>query len=232
MFRTQFLITVTGADERVSIGSLVALARSNPLVEIGLLYTATPEGRNRYPGLSWLREAAAALSGRCAIHVCGSGARRRLLEGDLLDLVRHAPRVQVNGAVTVQEASLLAAMVDELITQHNPNNAHLLDVAAPNHSLLVDGSGGRGISPQSWVRPDTVKNVGFAGGLGPDNLAGELEKISRVAGASAWVDMEGRLRTADDWFDIGLARRAVDVFTAATTAPTPTTAPRRAAVRP
>ena len=99
------LITLTGADERTDIDALVELVRTNPLVEIGLLYTATPEGRPRYPSRAWLRDAATALSGRCAIHVCGGGTRRELLAGELGDLTRHAPRV-LNGILGVEEATM------------------------------------------------------------------------------------------------------------------------------
>lgn len=144
---------------------------------------------------------AAALSGRVAIHVCGGAARRELLEGGLSDLVRHAPRVQVNGGLTVEEAEQAAGLVGTLITQHHALNAKLLQVKASNHSLLVDGSAGRGLSPEAWTAPATSKPVGFAGGLGKDNLVMEYPRIAEVAMAGAWTDMEGKLRV-DDWFSV------------------------------
>ena len=79
-----------------------------------------------------------------------------------------------------------------------------------NHALLVDGSGGRGVSPESWARPETYKQVGFAGEMGPENLALELPRIALVAASESWVDMEGKLRPAD-WFDIGVARECVSL---------------------
>lgn len=87
-----------------------------------------------------------------------------------------------------------------------------LDILGPGeHQLLVDASGGRGVSPAEWTRPNTTRAVGFAGGLGPDNLAGELPRIAAVARGPWWVDMETKLRT-DDWFDIALAERCSDAF--------------------
>lgn len=204
-------ITLTGADEHTDIDELLELANRHPAVEIGLLYTATPEGRPRYPSLPWLLQAASALSGRVAIHVCGAGARSALQSGDLRSLLRHAPRVQVNGQLYCGEAELLALKVGTLITQHNAVNQSLLIVRARNHDLLVDSSGGRGLSPADWTPPVTSKNVGFAGGMGPDNLATELARIQSVAKSGSWADMEGKLRV-DDWFSVPLARQCAEVF--------------------
>lgn len=207
-------ITITGADEKTSISGLVDLCFAYPLTEVGLLYTVTPEGRNRYPSFEWLDAATEALAGRCALHVCGSGARAQLRSGHLRCLTERAPRVQVNGVVGVDDATQLASMVDTLITQHNPANISLIDAPISNHVLLVDGSGGRGVSPVEWIRPTTGKVVGFAGGLGPANLGDELCKIALVADGDWWVDMEGKLRQ-DDWFDMTAAQNVVAQFHAA-----------------
>lgn len=207
-------ITLTGADERTSIDALVSLALDCSVVEIGLLFTASPEGRNRYPSLDWLKDAAQALSGRCAIHVCGGAARAMLKAGELAPVTLHAPRVQVNGVIPPADLPSLADRVDTLITQHCPSNSGLVHAPVDNHVLLVDGSGGRGISPEAWERPSTNKDVGFAGGLGPGNLCDELCRIGVVASGEWWVDMEGKLRK-DDWFDVAAARSAAELFSAA-----------------
>lgn len=212
-------ITLTGADERTLIQDLIHLVDHHPSVEIGLLYTATPEGRNRYPSIEWLESTARILKGRCAIHVCGGTARRQLIAGHLDQLTSYAPRVQVNGVLTADEAQACASRVGTLITQHNAKNAHLVALGLPNHALLIDGSGGQGISPETWEAPVTHKPVGFAGGMGPDNLAAELQRIGDSAKRNAWVDMEGKLRTLtpsgrQDWFDIEKARACAETFDA------------------
>jgi phosphoribosylanthranilate isomerase len=84
-------------------------------------------------------------------------------------------------------------------------------VKATNHCILIDDSGGRGISPSIWSAPHTSKQIGFAGGLGLDNLAGELEKIHAVAGTGSWVDMEGKLRT-HDLFDLDKAEACINIL--------------------
>lgn len=204
-------ITLTGADERTQIEDLAHLLDDFPEVEIGLLYTATPEGRQRYPSRIWLAQAARALSGRVALHICGRDARRELLGGLLSDLTRHAPRVQVNGRLEVAEVEVLARLVGTLITQHNAANASLVQAVALNHALLVDSSGGRGVSPHAWVAPKTDKVVGFAGGLGPDNIQVEYTRIEWVAKPGAWLDMEGKLRV-NDWFSLSMAHRCAQLF--------------------
>jgi len=196
-------VTLTGADERTDIEALVRLATDYPALEVGLLYTATPEGRNRYPSLPWLDGASQALSGRFALHVCGHAARAELLNGcaELLRVISRSRRVQVNGDVGHAELPLLAARVPELITQFQAARTDLREDSVANHSLLVDASGGRGISPAQWERPSTSKDVGYAGGLGPDNIRDQLPRIAAVAEGRYWIDMEGQLRT-NDWFDL------------------------------
>jgi len=198
---TPSIITLTGADERTNLDDLVRLVGRNQNVEIGLLYSANTEGRNRYPSLEWLAQASAALSGRCAIHVCGREARNRLVAGTITDLTNNAARVQVNGRVEPGEVAAIAAKVTILLTQHTPANDGLKDLRIYNHHLLVDDSGGAGKSPGQWIHPDTHKQVGFAGGLGPDNLELELQKIMLVTRSAFWIDMESALRT-NDWFDL------------------------------
>lgn len=223
-------ITLTGADERTDIDELRQFAARFPEVELGLLYTLTPEGRPRYPSREWLVTAATALSGRVAIHVCGGGARRALLDGHLDDLTRHAPRVQVNGRLEVAEAEALAKLVGTLMTQHNGTNAQLLRVRAPNHALLIDASGGRGVSPDAWLPPETDKLIGFAGGMGPDNLVDEYRRIEPVARPGAWSDMEGKLR-ANDWFSMLLAERCSTIHHELRAVDAAAEAPRRMRMR-
>lgn len=204
-------ITLTGADERTSIESLVMLADMG--AEIGLLFSLSPEGRNRFPSLSWILEVADTLKDRVALHVCGSGARKLLFSGHLCEVTGWVGRVQVNGRVSVGELEcLLGALPGKtIITQHNAGNESLLGVVG-EHVVLVDGSGGRGLLPEEWCAPSTEKAVGFAGGLGPQTLWEELPKILLVAREGWWVDMEGKLRDADDWFDMGLATLAVQIW--------------------
>ena len=216
--RNAVSITFTGADERTSIAELQDLAL-HPAVEIGLLFTVSPDGRNRYPSTDWLKAATAALHGVYAIHVCGGRAKALLAAGELSWLVEGAGRIQVNGRSNDQDLSpawvesICLAHPDKIIiTQHCEGNDGLLGVRAINHEVLVDGSGGRGLSPASWIRPVTGKPVGYAGGIGPENITETLNTIEQLCNPRPWwIDFEGKLRT-DDWFDVTLARKSLSLF--------------------
>lgn len=198
-------ITLTGADERTDVSELAKL-----YAEIGFLYTTTPEGRNRYPRWEWIRETSLCMRA-ASLHICGRGARKLLIEGKLA--VSGFQRLQINGMLSADELLHFCAMYPRhtIITQHNSANAHLKDVQADNHVLLVDNSGGLGISPDSWIPPKTSKRVGFAGGLGPDNLAHELRHIQAASRRGWSVDMESKLRV-DDRFSISLAAQCLSIF--------------------
>ncbi len=63
-------------------------------------------------------------------------------------------------------------------------------------SLLFDASYGNGITPVSWQRPVYFEHYqGYAGGLSPENVTENLDKIAKVAGnrRDIWIDAEGRL---------------------------------------
>jgi hypothetical protein len=206
-------ITLTGADERTPVESLTALADRG--AEIGLLYTHSPDGRKRYPEIAWIDAVAGILKGRVALHVCGVRARAELAGGVLDRLVKHVERIQVNGPMMRETVAAICRLYPQhtIITQHMPGNGDLFDLEYPNHALLVDGSGGRGIAPKHWCPPFApLKPIGFAGGLSPATLPQQLPRIAAVAGFLPWIDLESGLRDEQDWFDVKLANDAVTIF--------------------
>jgi len=206
-------MTVTGADSKTSIDDLVQFTLHRPWLEVGLLFSEGP-AQNRYPHRPWLFECLSALKGRAAFHICGTKARQSFLVGDIDDLAGLAGRVQLNGTLDATTVTLASQRVSILITQHNTAYEPLATLDLQNHWLLVDESGGRGIAPKSWVRPVTTKAVGFAGGLGPMSLAAQLPFINAAAEEDPrwWIDMEGQLRTSDDWCDIHRVRQCTVTF--------------------
>lgn len=204
-------VTLTGVDVRTD------LAQLPDDCEIGVLYTETQDGRNRYPAWGDLLQILVGLAKkdrRVAIHVCGRMARNRLMAGELEAMSLLSRRFQVNGVVTPDTLEVICDRYPEheIVTQYTAANVGLLAVTRKNHAVLVDASGGRGLSPASWVRPETTKPVGFAGGLGPDNIKRELSRIHAVAVDPWWIDMEGKLRDEDDWFDVGRAHAVMEAI--------------------
>lgn len=206
-------VTFTGADEHTPLDALLALA-ANPRVELGLLYTYDPEGRHRYMTRKLLRDIAARIGeiGNLAIHVCGQRARQEMAAREIDDVLKYAHRIQVNGPITPAEVEALCCRYPDrtIITQHVGSNSILAsDVVAANHAILMDASGGRGIAPDKWDRLRTNKAVGFAGGLSPENVIMQVRNIQRVARSGWWIDMEGKLRDSEDWFNIERAGAVV-----------------------
>ena len=116
------------------------------------------------------------------------------------------------------------------IFQYNNNTSDAIAKlfnANARFSVLYDASGGRGIAPNSWHAP-LYSNVpqGYSGGMSPENVVANLDKISDVAKrpvaqykgndtiykmeerSDIWIDAEGKLKT-DDKFDVVRARQYI-----------------------
>lgn len=206
-------ITFTGVDRRTTKGEIEGLL-ADPRVEIGILVSAHPDGRNRYMEPEEILRALEWCDGRAALHLCGNIPRMSALAGDLDAMIAMAGRIQVNGTLPTHLVADFCRVFPrhEIITQHTDRNYRLLGVGANNHSVLVDGSGGRGISPAGWVRPMTGKSVGFAGGLGPDNIATEIARIYEMAREPFWIDMEGKIRDGNDWFSVWACHNVLEAI--------------------
>lgn len=89
-----------------------------------------------------------------------------------------------------------------------------LDRKGVNFSLLYDSSYGAGISPESWNSPVYMNHPqGYAGGLSPENVSENLDKIAKVAGSRTdiWIDAEGKLKIpGTKTFDIQRAKQYIN----------------------
>lgn len=225
--------TLTGLDEKTPLNEIDSLSRQFPIVEWGFLYSPKRQGHpGRYPSVEFLRNAFKELPAhvKVALHVCGAGVPQLIdaepVVSELVQLVgQRGGRVQLNFNARTTEDKFTVAQIHaciarhpdvQFITQHNGANANvwlpLKDL--PNHAVLFDASGGKGISADQWLPPLDGMRCGYAGGLGPDNVSAELTKIRAVAGtAPFWIDMEGKLRDSDDWFDLGVSKAVLQAVT-------------------
>lgn len=111
--------------------------------------------------------------------------------------------------------TVIASFPDQkFILQYNERTKNAVDAlhkTGANFSLLFDASGGRGIDAENWqspVYPDNHKQ-GYSGGLSPENIKTNLDKIAQVAGKHIiWTDAEGKLKT-DDKFDASRAKQYI-----------------------
>jgi len=215
--------TLTGIDQSVSLEALRQLVQEYPFVEFGVLYSKTRAGKGRYPALDWIdylaNNAEELGLPRLALHICGTAVGEFIEGGDIVQLASKFGRIQLNfrsekfETDAIVRAIQLVAPQCRVITQVNDANANLGERLryrnCYNHEMLFDKSGGKGISPDDWPAVDRISGgkYGYAGGLGPENLAAELPRIAQAAGdAPVWIDMEGKLRNADDQFDVERAR--------------------------
>lgn len=220
-------ITFTGADDSISPETLLDVAASSSIgvrnVEWGILYSLSNQGAGRFPSLRWIDALVHQITPdgpSFALHVCGQAVYDLLAgRGHISELAGSFNRVQINfraenHAIEDVRACLLRNPGTTFITQYNDANRGLWESLAgiPNHAVLFDASGGRGRSPDTWRHPLPGVPCGYAGGLGPDNLATELPRIHAAAGGSRfWIDMEGKLRDEGDKFSLVSARRCLDI---------------------
>jgi hypothetical protein len=82
-------------------------------------------------------------------------------------------------------------------------NSGRIGFLPPNVSMLLDESKGTGVLSDNWPTPPVEYEIGYAGGIGPDNITDVLQKVHSAAGTrSVWIDMESRLRSTKDGTDI------------------------------
>lgn len=205
-------VTITGADDRTDPKELVRLSQQYPFVEWGILVSSTHDGTPRFPSRSWNRAFVDAIygKGKVSTHICGIWSRE-LLAGKLdwnklPECLWISDRVQINrNSSTSPSAHLLDKLAElslkEFIFQWDGSDPYLIYTCARwglKVSALFDTSGGAGLLPTEWPAPLQFLSCGYAGGLGPENVRVELEKISRVCQESFWIDMEQRVRMEDD----------------------------------
>ena len=207
---TGLRLTFTGVDEATDLEALSALWRAYPKAEFAVLAgsaTARPGTKARFPGperIEALATLARALGRRAALHLCGPYARAANAgrSAQIETMARGFARVQVNAREGDYDTVRLAALGRKI-----PGHPQIIvqtraaPPRAPNEwglAALFDRSGGRGEEAiETWRAPATRDGrVGYAGGLGPDNIARALERV-RGWGVSTWLDMESGVRSAE-----------------------------------
>lgn len=210
-------VTITGADSGTDIGELVSMSREFPFVEWAILVSRNNFDTPRWPSRDWIREFSAVAAHermKVAMHLCG-GWVRELLTGDLdfgevpLGLFRVCQRIQINTHAQKHLAiyDFFLQLGDmpvnkQFIFQIDGVNDHLAYAAKHlglNAVGLFDTSHGAGVLPDAWPFMTDRLDCGFAGGLGPENVVAEFERIVVAAGDRPfWIDMERRVRSEDD----------------------------------
>lgn len=214
------LVTLTGADRHTDPRALAALAARYPFVEWAVLSSA--ERREaRYPDDAWVAGFLRACAGaHVALHLCDAQVDAFVAgEASMRAKAAAFGRVQLNFSqrATPKSPAALRGAIDafagRVILQHNADNAALVETlrdAGADFDVLFDASSGKGLRPQSWPAPLAGLRCGYAGGLGPANVAAELPRIAAAAGAHGfWVDMASSLRDGSGAFSLAACEQVL-----------------------
>lgn len=226
------ILTMTGIDAKTDPKWINKMLRSYVLkngysgLEFAILRSPKVDQSPRYPTRDVIKRlTGAAHPGDFAFHLCGRYARmvHSLEWAELCDIIDFSAvgRVQVNSIEADEKAMLTlwrfsVHIGKPVIMQWRGDEFP----AVPGVHLLQDRSGGKGIAETIWSRPDPLcakakTVIGYAGGLGPDNVEQALTGIAAAAkGRRFWIDCESSLRT-DDWFDQDKAERMASAVHAA-----------------
>lgn len=210
-------ITFTGVDEQTDIDRLVSIQERFPKAEFGVLMSRhwqdngprfmSPESIEKLRGRGL----------RLSAHLCGGFARDMFYKDGFYNIDKEYPlllemfrRIQLNVSTCdpgiVGSGCFMPVTAHEVIIQQGSSHAifNLCHTACGDTvSILLDQSGGTGkdtpIEVPAYLRRC---HVGYAGGIGPDNVIEKLREItaSEFTGRF-WIDMESGVRT-DDRFDL------------------------------
>lgn len=220
--------TLTGADNTINPKDLLVLSQKYPFVEWGILYSESKMGTGRYPTYEWIQALTDLLrleenkDANFALHVCGKAVKDWInVENKIEEIAKHFKRIQLNLRFKQFTTEEIKKSIDDtpdqvIITQHNEANKNLYKSVYSqfgNHAILFDTSGGRGVADNNqWTEPLPNVLCGYAGGLGPDNVASQLQIINKlVEGKDFYIDMEGKLRNDKDQFDLSKCEEVLKI---------------------
>lgn len=208
-------VTITGADDNTDINEILDISEQYPFVEWGVLFSKTREGMPRYPSPHWLVQFlflrtiknakfnfSAHLCGEYCNEICefATSSFFEQFFGQKFD------RFQINYHESPWNKDILNN-IRKVVVNYKLNHWQIIlpvdkfmDV---EFSQLYDCSWGKGISPTEWIKNTYVQEVGYAGGIGPDNIEEVLSKIDFTS--PCWIDMESNVRT-DDKLDLNKVR--------------------------
>jgi hypothetical protein len=224
-------ITFTGADDSTNVSEMRKISEAYPMTEWGILLppAASIAGGGKFPTELFLQRIVQTIPDlNLAAHLCYEFTHVIHAGVDPLRKYSIAPgvfkRYQINthGVYHIPPAAPFYNMIDDnthtqFIFQLDGINDELYKIASFekelfNTAALYDISSGTGVSPKEWpsfAEVDTNGRIGFAGGLGPDNILAEIANIEEAVGENDfWVDMETNVRTGK-FFDL---KKVTDVL--------------------
>ena len=228
-------ITCSDPREDISVESLLNFTKTYPIAEIGIqVYSGVVSSNWAFN--AWLNQLLTKAQNmpkapNIALHVnqpwgdlMGTGVVPQELAYPLRikNIYTGQPvikRVQLNiGNYSIKpkfDVKRLSALIkqhpdQEFILPWNKFNAEKIEIMkliGTKFSLISDASHNTGKEPDSWPKP-LYKDIvnGYTGGLGPDNVAKNLDRINTVLPEdyTTWIDAKGKLCDNDKTFSFSL----------------------------
>ncbi len=211
-------VTFTGIDLWTDLQRLSDISQKHPYVEFGLLLSKDwQENGPRFPDPDIIWKLANIWSNQpfhLSLHLCGELAIAAA-KGDytILDtmiapnLFSIFERVQLNldSKPMFDVLHRMSKTDKEVIVQMRTAALcqQFLKGGSPDGmSYLIDFSGGRGLDTPVEVVNVSGIHVGYAGGIGPENVEAKLRTLLEYpSDGEFWIDMETRVRT-EEKFDL------------------------------
>lgn len=224
-------ITVSGANEFTDAQALVSLCEKHCLSEIGIQVSGDKAyfSSARY----WWIWALCSLASRhvqIALHLNKDWAEDFCdgkIPTEVQTLLHNFPTIrtiQLNFKIGREKTPDLDTLLDTMkrcyprnfVLSYNDSNKEFINRLHDTgfkFACLYDNSFGEGITPDTRPAPafpDIYQ--GYAGGLSPDNIADELDKIRKVIPSHCdfFIDAEGKLKGDDGHFSLEKCKQFLD----------------------
>lgn len=221
-------VTFTGVDSRTDISRLVDIQNRYPYAEFGVLmsYDWAYNGC-RFPDPAICEDLAgnglnlsAHLCGKLALDVAyGNTGSVNAPSFNCFDIFKRCQlNLKANGMFETLRLVKPFLLLNEVIVQmHWPSlcEEYLQGGHPDGQSYLLDSSAGAGIDTPIEIVTSPGVHIGYAGGIGPDNVEPKLRKLLSHPGEGRfWIDMETRVRTIDatgEWLDLDKVERVLEI---------------------
>lgn len=221
---SNFIMTVTGADDEVDPSALTELSKEFEFVEWGILFSSSQNGQARYPSKAWRSALYAETMTveypvNLSAHICGGFTDQFLYSQSYVttEIDIFYRRAQFNRLNEDNIKPILKYALDSsmpIILPANKKTTSLLEEIEDKSrlSILFDSSGGNGVAPETW--PDHMPGTficGYAGGINESNVVDVVTRLgARYNEEPFWIDFETGARTSDNKFDINMVKRILE----------------------
>lgn len=231
-------ISLTGWDNTIEPAETVGFMAQRPGAIMGIHFSEERRGGKRHPNRSWVQEFVR-LARRQPVDVVrhmrvdahmGNRWSLDIAQGKMDVLEQEVDptvfrRIQLNHLGRAQPEQLLEGAEKRkdftfVVSRSRASAAFCAGMDAllqtykgpAKIAYLYDDSWGKGVVPEEWPKVLPHAACGYAGGLGPENLSEQIEKLLALnPDANFWVDMESKLRNEHDIFQIEKAIACYDI---------------------